>query len=231
MKVGIDFLAGIEISAEYPRPGTMHLLGYGIDPANATLTNLTRDLIAGREGRNERIIAKLQALGMKITLDEVLAKATGTVGRPHFAAVLVEKGYVATNAEAFKHFLGQGGSAYEDKETISPKRAIEMINAAGGVAVLAHPIQLKKENDAQLESEIKNLTDFGLGGLECIHSDHRDSYTEQLIELSKKYALVKTGGSDFHGGSKPHIRLGRAGRRRVPSEWFEHLKKKVSRGR
>ena len=229
--LGVEFIPGIEISAEYPRPGTMHLLGYGIDPADPALATLTQTLLAGREGRNERIVARLQTLGVAITLQEVLARAAGTVGRPHIAGVLVAKGYASSTQQAFSKYLGQGGSVYEDKETMTPARAIEMIRRAGGVAVLAHPVQLKKENFAQLANEVKALADSGLGGIECIHSDHREAMVAELSELADRFGLVKTGGSDYHGGSKPHIRLGYAGGRRVPREWFDTLRATIQNAR
>jgi predicted metal-dependent phosphoesterase TrpH len=223
-KLGIDFICGIEISCEYPRPGTMHLLGYGVDPTSTVLTDLTRRLIQGRSERNVRIVASLQEQGVAITLDEVLEQAKGgTVGRPHFAAILVRKGYVNTTQDAFNKYLGQTGSAYSDKETVTAKRAIEMIREAGGLPVLAHPVQLKKENFGQLENAVKELVDYGLAGIETIHSDHREILINELFDLARRFNLIPTGGSDFHGSSKPHIRLGWAGNRRIPREMFDAL--------
>jgi predicted metal-dependent phosphoesterase TrpH len=227
-KLGIDFLCGIEISCEYPRPGTMHLLGYGVDPQSDILQDLTRRLIAGRSERNVKIIASLQEQGVAITLDEVLQQANGgTVGRPHFAAILVRKGYVKTTQDAFNKYLGQTGSAYADKETITPRRAIEMIRDSGGLPVLAHPVQLRKENLGQLDNAVKQLVDFGLRGIEAIHSDHSAVLIEEIFDLARRYNLIATGGSDFHGSSKPHIRLGWAGNRRIPREMFDKLQETV----
>src|SRR5438874_8269968 len=157
-KFGIDFLCGIEISAEYPHPGTMHILGYGVDPASPHLKNLTETLIAGRDDRNPRIVAKLNELGVAVTMKEWEDQAQGTVlGRPHLAAVLMRKGYVSSIKQAFDKYIGQGAPAYFDKERLTPKQALERIRAARGLAVLAHPIQLRTENDAQLERVIKSL--------------------------------------------------------------------------
>jgi 3',5'-nucleoside bisphosphate phosphatase len=223
-KVSIDFLPGIEISCIYPRPGTMHLLGYGIDPQSAELRDMTRRLVSARDERNAKVVEKLQTLGVAITLNEVIDAAGGEViGRPHIANVLVRKGYVSSIRQAFEKYLGHGGVAYVDKEQISPRRGIEMIHAACGVAVLAHPIQLRKENNAQLENAIKDLADLGLDGVEVIHSDHRESLIEELSDLADRFGLLKTGGSDFHGALKPHVRLGYAGTRRIPREIFDAL--------
>jgi predicted metal-dependent phosphoesterase TrpH len=131
--------------------------------------------------------------------------------------------------EAFNLYLGQGGKFYVDKETTSSRQAIEMIHAAGGVAVLAHPFQLRRENNAQLLTVIKSLADQGLDGIEVIHSDHRDSLIDHLTEVAGRMNLITTGGSDFHGASKPHIHLGRAGNRRIPRELYDNLLLRLQR--
>jgi len=222
--VGIDFLCGIEISCHYPRPGTMHLLGYGIDPNSPRLRNLTTTLIEGRDRRNDEMVRRLNDIGIPITLDDVRNEAGGQViGRPHIAAALVRRGIVSNTGEAFRHYIGSGGTVWVDKEQLSSRQAIEMIHEAGGLAVLAHPTQLRKTNDAQLACTIKDLADMGLDGLEVIHSDHRESFVDKMMEFAKRYGLLMTGGSDFHGGAKPHIQLGRAGRRRIPRKFFDAL--------
>lgn len=230
-QLGIDFLPGIEISCEYPRPGTLHMLGYGVDPTNTTLATMTDTLIAGRNERNEKMVAKLREQGVPITIELVRAAAKGDViGRPHFARAMVDLGAVKDYAQAFSIYLGSGGSAYVDKEQLSPRRAIEMIHAAGGLAAIAHPTQLRKENSAQLRQEIKTLADYGLDAIEVIHSDHRESVVEELSDLADDFGLLKTGGSDFHGGAKPHIKLGRANDgRRIPRKYYDALLERLSR--
>ncbi len=229
-EVGIDFLPGIEISAEFPAPGTLHILGYGVDPLSPDLRSLTETLLAGRDNRNPRIVAKLNELGMAITMDEVEAEAAGNVvGRPHIAAALMRKGHVKSIKEAFDKYLAQGAAAYFDKERLSPRQAIDRIRAAGGVAVLAHPVQLRTTNDAQLDRVVKDLVDLGLSGIEVYHSDHDELMVRKVRELAKKYALLQTGGSDFHGRNKPAISLGRAGGHRVPRELYDLLLQRLSR--
>jgi len=223
-RVGLDFLPGIEISAEYPQPGTMHLLGYGIDPQSPTLRDLTKTLLAGRDNRNPKIIAKLQQLGVSITMKEVEAEAGGKViGRPHIAAILMRKGYVQSIKQAFEKYLAPGGAAYFDKERLDPAQAISLIRESGGLPVLAHPIQLRYQNDGQLEREVKDLVDLGLAGIEVIHSDHGAQLVEKYTAIAKRYGLLKTGGSDFHGTNKTRISLGIANGTRVPREWFDEL--------
>jgi predicted metal-dependent phosphoesterase TrpH len=222
--VGIDFLPGIEISAEYPHPGTMHILGYGVDPNSETLKSLTTTLIAGRDNRNPRIIAKLQELGVSITMDEVEKEAGGqVVGRPHIAAILFRKGYVSSIKEAFNKYLAQGAPAYFDKERLTPKQALSLIRQSGGLPVLAHAIQLRTDNDGQLDRVVKDLVDLGLAGIEVFHSDHNDEWIGKCEKLAAIYKLLKTGGSDFHGNNKAHIPLGVARGHRVPRSFFDAL--------
>jgi predicted metal-dependent phosphoesterase TrpH len=227
-KEGIDFLPGIEISAEFPSPGTLHLLGYGVDPESAVLKDLTRQLLEGRDNRNPRMVERLNELGIRVTMEEWEAESGGGVlGRPHLAAILVRKGYVKTIKEAFDKYLGSTGAAYVDKERLSPRRAMELIRESGGVAVLAHPFQLRTENDAQLERVVKDLVDMGLEGIEIIHSDHDQVWVDKVTGLGRKYGLVMTGGSDFHGTNKKDIQLGVANGRRVPRELYEGLVRRL----
>lgn len=232
-RVGIDFLPGIEISAEYPQPGTMHILGYGVDPDSETLRNLTRTLLEGRDNRNPKIIAKLQEAGVAITMEEVEREAKTAeaekegkkkpVGRPHIAAVLLRKGYVSSIKQAFDKYLAPGGIAYFDKERLTPRQALEMIRESGGLPVLAHPVQLRTTNDGELDRVVKDLLDLGLAGIEVIHSDHDAALVEKYAALAAHYNLLKTGGSDFHGTNKKDISLGTANGRKVPREWMDGL--------
>jgi predicted metal-dependent phosphoesterase TrpH len=223
-KIGLDFLCGIEISAEFPHPGTMHILGYGVDPENPHLKNLTETLLAGRDNRNPRIVAKLNEMGVAVTMKEWEDEAKGAVlGRPHLAAILMRKGYVSSIKQAFDQYIGQGAPAYFDKERLTPKQALERIAASGGIAALAHPVQLRTTNNAELERVVKDLVDQGLAGLEVIHSDHDAAWVEKCSRLADKFGLVKTGGSDFHGTNKKDIQLGDAKGKRIPREMFDNL--------
>jgi hypothetical protein len=235
-RVGIDFLPGIEISAEFPHPGTLHILGYGIDPESKVLRELTGTLLEGRDNRNPKIIARLQELNVAITMAEVEHEAKADqsekkkpIGRPHIAAILLRKGYVSSIKQAFDKYLAPGGLAYFDKERLTPKQALEAIRSSGGLPVLAHPVQLRTENDAQLERAIKDLVDLGLAGLEVIHSDHNAALVEKYGALADRYHLLKTGGSDFHGTNKAYIKLGDARGHQVPRVWFDELVARASR--
>lgn len=223
-KLGVDFIAGIEISAEYPRPGTMHILGYGVDPTNPALAKLTETLLAGRDNRNPRIVEKLNELGVSVSMKEWEDEAKGTVlGRPQLAAILMRKGYVSSIKQAFDKYIGQGAPAYFDKERLTPRQAFERIHASGGLSVLAHPVQLRTENDAQLERVIKDLMDLGMAGVEVQHSDHDAAWVEKLTGLADRFGLLKTGGSDFHGSNKKDIELATVRGKRVPRAFFDEL--------
>ena len=229
-RLGLAFLTGIEISCEYPHPGTMHILGYGVDPHSPTLRDLTRQLLEGRDNRNPKIIQRLNELGVAITMAEVEQEAKATaadskkpIGRPHIAAVLLRKGYVSSIKQAFDKYLAQGGLAYFDKERLTMRQAMDLIRQSGGMPVLAHPVQLRTQSDAELERVVKDLLDLGLVGLETIHSDHDAALVEKYTRLADRYHLLKTGGSDFHGSNKKDIHLGIANGRRIPREFLDGL--------
>jgi hypothetical protein len=231
-RLGIGFLAGIEISASYPRPGVMHLLGYGFDPQHPALRRLTDDLQASRILRNRFLIEQLNAVGLRIDEEELNAVAgnTGVVGRPHFARLLALKGYVPHPQAAFRHYLNNAGRFRFDRYEPTPAEAICAIHAAGGLVSAAHPMQWRKENFAQLAHELKSLADQGLDAVEVLHSDHRESLVAELEALAERFGLLKTGGSDYHGGTKKWIALGVAGdRRRIPRLFYDRLIARLGR--
>ncbi len=233
-KVGLDFLPGIEVSASYPRPGVMHLLGYGIDPHSPELLALTNHLQAARHERNLFLIEQLNAVGIRVSHDELIDAAggpekAGVIGRPHFAKLLFAKGYIPHVNAAYKYYLNNAGRFRFDRREPEPAEAIAAIHAAGGVVSLAHPIQLHKQNFAQLACEIQNLAEAGLDGIECIYNDHRESFVAELKELCRRHDLLMTGGSDYHGCAKKWIVLGRCGmRRRVPRKLYDRLLERLA---
>lgn len=220
-RLGIAFLPAIEISCSYPPPGTMHLLGYGIDPASPVLAKMMRWLVEARDERNPKVVARLRELGIAIDMDEVKQEAGGQViGRPHIAAILVRKGYVKSMHQAFAKYLGIGAAAYFDKERLTSRQAIELIRQSGGVAALAHPVQLATRTDSELRRVVKGLLDQGMQALEVIHSDHDRARVDHYTRLADRMGLLKTGGSDFHGDYKG-VELGVANGQRVPREWMD----------
>lgn len=236
-KMGIELVPGIEISAIF-EPGTMHILGYFLDRNHPELKAAIEDIQQVRRERNSRMIEKLNEAGIDITLEEVLKEALGDisadikqVGRPHFAKVLVKKKAVKDSHEAFQKYLGKGCPAYLDKQKLTPEEAVSLINRAGGVASIAHPKQMKVD-DATMEKEIKKLADLGLGGLEVYNSCQDIEENAVYLKLAKKFGLVPTGGSDFHGAVKPSVQLGFAGAGiQMGYDMVDALREKIARRR
>jgi 3',5'-nucleoside bisphosphate phosphatase len=165
-------------------------------------------LRASRHRRNPLIIEKLQALGIDITYEEVRALAgTDAVGRPHIARMLMEKHVVMSAKEAFDRFLANGKSAYVPRELPGPAEAIRWIKAAHGLAVLAHPTWVKTP-EGTLTSLVRQLKTEGLDGVEVHYSTHTPRQTREYLSLAKQVNLLVTGGSDFHGVTKPDIEVG-----------------------
>lgn len=207
-RLGVEVIAGVEISVIFP-PGTMHILGYFVDTANETLLNGLKLVQDARLKRNPMIIEKLNKLGIKITLDEVIAESGGDqIGRPHFARVLIKKGYAQDAQDAFNKFLAKGSPAYVDKRNITSETAIRMIHAAGGVASLAHPKQTKLKEAKDFEAEIAKLADQGLNGLEVFSSCQSRDEAAYYKQVADRFGLITTGGSDFHGDNRPNVDLG-----------------------
>jgi len=225
----LAFIPGIELSAASGEGG-LHLLGYHIDPAAAALRRVADHLRSARDRRNPEIVARLQTMGLDVTMDDVLAAAAAVapdrqiIGRPHIAAVLVAKGYAKTVSEAFDRYIGSKAPAYVQRDRPSAAVAIGAIHSAGGVAVLAHPVHLGLTNYAQYERVARSLIAKGLDGLEAYHSDHTDRQTRFFLDLARRFDLLATGGSDFHGPSHGGARLGRP---RVPATVVGPLRAKA----
>ncbi|MBI3611541.1 MAG: PHP domain-containing protein [Nitrospirae bacterium] len=227
-RLGIEVIPGVELSADHPA-GAMHILGFFVNRQRTNFLDRLRHLQQARNERNPRIVQKLRALGLKITYEEVrAASGGGLVGRPHFAKVLVQKGYVSSMQEAFERYLKKGAPGYVEKFRFGPQETIGMIHEAGGAAVLAHPFTLFKEDSDDLEPLVKELSTAGLDGLEVIYSTYSHEQSRLYRELAEKYELLPSGGSDFHGAHKPGIDLGFGqGQLRVPFEWVEPLRRKA----
>ena len=204
---GIELVPGIELAVTYPS-GRFHMLGYFIQPDNPTLCGRLQLLKDNRANRNIRIVEKLNALGIDITLEDIIAESGGgQVGRPHMAAALIKKGVVRSFQEAFDKYIADGALAHVPKDKISLEEGISLIHAAGGLAVMAHPSSLKLD-DESLAAELPRLKELGLDGIECYYSQHEPERTIWLLEQTGRAGLLVTGGSDFHGTPKPHVQLG-----------------------
>ncbi len=205
----VEVIPGVEVSARFPG-GSMHILGLLIDYGNGHLGERLEVLKHARAERNPQIIAKLNALGIKITLEQVAKiSGAGQMGRPHIARALMEAGYVRTIQEAFDLYLRNDGKAYVPKFRFPPPEAIAMIRDVQGVPVLAHPFTLNLGSAFALKETLLSLKKFGLAGIEAIYSEHTPEQEALYLKLARELGLLVTGGSDYHGENKPDLILGR----------------------
>jgi len=208
-ELGMEVVPGVEISVDF-KGQTIHILGYYIDWKNEFLQLSLNKLKKFREERNPKIIKKLNNLGVNISYEEVKSVAGNetVVGRPHFAQVLINKGYVKDIDEAFKKYLKRGAPAYVEKKRLTPEEGIVLIKQAQGIPVLAHPYNIEGIKDQELEKLILQFKMMGIEGIEAFYPFHSPYQTLKLIALAEHHHLSITGGTDFHGEQKPNIQLG-----------------------
>jgi predicted metal-dependent phosphoesterase TrpH len=214
-QAGLELVCGIELSTrpdpppDGSRPPSVHLLGYFLqEPAAPQFRQWIKGHQDSRRERNRKLIAKLNSLGVEITLEEVQVLGKHLTGRPHFAKILLKKGYVKTNQEAFDRYLADNASASVEREEPELVEGVRKIREGGGMPSLAHPVRLPERDRASLEKLLRVLTDNGLQGLEVYHSEHSPEDTALYKELAAQFNLIETGGTDFHGDNKPSIHLG-----------------------
>lgn len=206
--IGLTGVPGIELSAEVPN-GQLHLVGLAFDPHDPALTAKFAALLDGRAARNRAILQAFHDNAIPLSWDEVRAFAGDElVSRVHFAQALVAKGLAADVKDAFARFLGKGALCYRNRFRYAPADCIAMVHAAGGVAVMAHPLSLEPDL-AALEPKIAALRDLGLDAMECFYSTYDVETTVALLRIAKRLGLVPSVASDFHGAPKPDIFLGR----------------------
>jgi hypothetical protein len=228
-ELGIEVIPGIELSSLHGQI-EVHILGYGLDWQDSTLAGRLARLRAGRHERNPVIIERLRALGLAVTYEEVLALAgTEAVGRPHIARLLMQKGYVTSAKEAFDRYLAEGAAAYVPRSLPTPAEAIGWLRDAGGVPVLAHPLWLKQSGESLFRT-CAMLKEAGLMGVEVHYSTHKPQQTAEYLDVAKRLDLLVTGGSDFHGVTKPDIAVGVGrGGLEVPTALLAPLKEAAAR--
>jgi 3',5'-nucleoside bisphosphate phosphatase len=211
--LGLPLICGIELSTKVyaPQRKTVHLLGYFCSaPPSRAFQDWLGDMQAARRDRNRRLAQKLQSMGVDIRIEEVEALGRSLAGRPHFARLMVQKGYVPNSTEAFRLYLDESAPGYVDREEPTLAEGIRRIKEAGGVTSLAHPIRLGKQDLLEEEDLIAEFASMGLDAIEAYHSDHDPEDVRRYLSYSRTYGLRVTGGSDFHGGNKPSVRLGQA---------------------
>lgn len=226
---GIEVIPGVEISSIIGQ-SELHILGYFLDWQDPVLNERFTTLRESRHRRNPQIVERLQALGIDITYDEVRTLAgSDSVGRPHIARALMDKQVVSSAKEAFDRFLANGKPAYVPRDLPNPAEAIQWIKAAGGLAVLAHPTWVKLA-DRSLVELLRELKTAGLDGVEVYYSTHASRQTREYLSLAQQLGLLVTGGSDFHGLTKPDIDVGIGkGTLHVPTSLLPKMKAAVGR--
>lgn len=227
---GLRLIRGIELNSrleiEGGRMRFAHILAYfpAREPS-ADFVDWIQTQQEERRDRNQRLIASLQNRGIEITLPEIENLGRSLAGRPHFAKVLVKKGYASSIDDAFGRYLKEGTPTYVERETFTAEQVIAVVRAGGGIPVVAHPIRLNLPHDELERDVFIMLKNAGLLGLEVIHSEHDPEMAEYYGKLASELDLLPTGGSDFHGTVKPDVGLGagRDGNVCVPVQFLDDL--------
>lgn len=220
----VEVIPGIELSADFPNDN-LHILGYYIDYKDPGFIKELAPIQDGRTIRNDKMLANLHQLGFKITIDEDVDIVT----RAHFARALLDGGHVTSMDEAFKLYLSPGKPGYEKRVTPSPQECIDLIHRGGGLAFLAHPT-LYGLKTGPLTKLIKELTNYGLDGIEVMHSIHSKQDEVFLRDLATKNKLIISGGSDFHGANKPNLEIAVGyGNLKIPYSVLENIKNKAGK--
>lgn len=223
-RIGLEFISGIEFSAA--EDTETHIVGLFIDEENEELLKTIERLRGHRRRRMEEICRKLQDLGFGVTIEECIElSGKAFVGRAHIASIMVKKGYCETVAECFDKYIGLGKPAYAEKNELTAAEAVRAIKAAGGLSFLAH-LHQTKYNDEQLEKLLIELKAEGLDGIEGYYTEYTPQHIASFRALGEKLSLACSGGSDFHGGMKPHIEIGSGtGALRIPYFVLDNLKR------
>ena len=228
-RLGLEVVPGIEISTKYDR--AVHILGYYIDPQSPELEPVLNWIVEDRDIRNRKMAEMMAADGLPVSYEMMHERYGAVIGRPHFAAMLVELGLAVSVQDAFDRYVEKGQKYYQPRTILPIDRAVEIIVKAGGVPVLAHPFQYRMD-DALLRELIEHCMGFGLRGIECRYTGYNEEMVAYLETLAAEYGLIRTGGSDFHGTNKPHISLGRGlGGLAVPDEYLLELKEEAKAGK
>ncbi len=232
---GLDLVCGIELNTRMGRDSALrssavHLLAYFLSgEPTAVFTTWLEDEGLERRSRNERLAERLKNQNIEITLEEVEARGRSLTGRPHFARILVEKGYARSSEEAFRKYLGETAPSFVPRESKTAEEVINIVRSAGGVPVIAHPVRLGLPRAEERELLIRYQR-AGLLGLEVYHSEHSPELQAYYRQLAEELHLLPSGGSDFHGSIKPDIQLGtgRDGNIRVPARFLDDLRRHQS---
>ena len=195
-ETGLKVIPAVELSCGGERE--IHILGYGFDPQSPALVQFCEERARQRIARTEKMVRRLCDIGKPVSLERVRELSGGVMGRPHVARALMEAGHVRSVSEAFDRFLIPGKPGYEPKEDVSVRAAVELIGAAGGIAVLAHPMEMRR-SEMVIEALVHEWKGQGLAGIEVWHPSAQNNHARFLLGLARREEMLVTGGSDFHG--------------------------------
>lgn len=206
--LGLEFVPGVELSLEWDKGG-MHLVVLWLPPTPGPLQDRLAGLQLSRANRNQLMVQRLQELGMDMTLEELKAESGGgSTGRPHMAALMVQKGYVPDLTTAFDEYLASGKPAYLGRQRLEPEEAIGLARRSGAVTVLAHPHTLGIDNRFEMADLMERLVAAGLQGIECHYGTYEIEGRRGMEAMARRFGLIPSGGSDYHGTYKPDVALG-----------------------
>ncbi len=222
----IEVIPGIEFSTEYEGKD-IHIVGIDIDYKGEAFQKYLKDFQDSRDNRNRKMCLKLAEHGVDITYEKLCNEYPGSVlTRAHYAKYMLEHGFVKSMSEAFDRYIGDRAPCFLPREKVTPAQAVSLILESGGIPILAHPI-LYHMSDARLEKLVVSLKEVGLVGIEAIYSTYNSAEERQIRKLAAKHDLCISGGSDFHGGTKPGLEMGNGyGKLFVPYEVLEKLREK-----
>jgi hypothetical protein len=208
-ELGITFVPGCEVSCRSPGGGGMHVLVYFVDEVESPLTEELGRLRDDRRRRNLALAERLASLGLPLTYDQVVAEAGGEegVGRPHFAAALVASGAAHSIDDAFERYLAHGRPGYVAKGRLDGAEVARLARQSGGVAVLAHPYSMGIDGP-DLARVVGELAVAGFAGIEAVYGRYSPRQRQSLGNLARRFDLIPTGGSDYHGRIKPDLAVG-----------------------
>lgn len=224
---GVEVVPGLEISVMHKKKA-LHILGYYMDPSDPDLAAALVTLQEARDRRNEKIIVKLKALGIDASVQELKdISGLGQTGRPHIAKLLMNHGMVRSISQAFDEYLKKDAKAYVARFAYSAEDAIGFIAGAGGIPVLAHPIQVDKTLSS-LGTLLPVLKSYGLEGLETYYPTQSKKIRKRLRAFAKEFDFLLTGGSDYHGEIRPGTRLAGGNNVFVPPELLDKMKERLA---
>lgn len=220
----IEVIPGIEFSTEY-EGRDIHIVGLDFDYEDQEFQSQLKRFRDSRDLRNEKMIRKLNEAGIKISWEDMenrFGEAVWT--RAHFARFMLDEGYIRSMPEAFERYIGDRGPCYVPREKVTPSQAVHLVRMAGGIPVLAHPLQYHLSSE-RLKVLVEELKKSGLLGLEAVYSTHRGYEEDEMRRLARTSGLCISGGSDFHGSNKPTIDLGCGrGNLKIPYEILKQLR-------